>query len=274
MSRRKGGMLKPNLGLKSGGLVSRLADHALEDIEENPSQTPTAETTVPVSDSSQPAGPTVKTLKGPAVEWSSSEDEDEDQNEVVKQEEVNELEEEDVAVPVLEFEPAPEEKSAQESLQQQMPQPDPPFQPQITPQHQMAFSGPPAAEAPAEERPVMSFEDALSMISKKPKPEEDKIDEIPVEDDSSQKQQSSRGPPVVSKFSSRLGMADPEASDEQTENVSVDPLEMGIDIGVIRGLDEDERIIVIPPPEAEGESNVEASGKHLFLLNFRSKLTF
>ena len=264
MSRRKGGMLKPNLGLKSGGLVSRLADHALEDIEEN-----TAETTVPVSNSSQPAVPTVKTLKGPAVEWSSSEDEDEDQNEVVKQ--VNELEEEDVAVPVLEFEPAPEEKSAQESSQQQMPQPDPPFQPQITPQHQMAFSGPPVVEAPAEERPVMSFEDALSMISKKPKAEEEKV---PVEEESSQKQQSSRGPPVVSKFSSRLGMADPEASDEQTENVSVDPLEMGIDIGVIRGLDEDERIIVIPPPEAEGESNVEASGKHLFLLNFRSKLTF
>jgi hypothetical protein len=154
-----------------------------------------------------------------------------------------------------------------------MPQPDPPFQPQITPQHQMTFSGPPVVEAPAEERPVMSFEDALSMISKKPKAEEEKV---PVEEESSQKQQSSRGPPVVSKFSSRLKMADPEVSEEQTDGASVpvDPLEMGIDIGVIRGLDEDERIIVIPPPEAEGESNVEASGKHLFLLNFRSKLTF
>ena len=262
-------MLKPNLGLKSGGLVSRLADHALEEIEESPSHTPTAETTVPVSNTIKPAGPTVKTLKGPAVEWSSSEDEEEEQNEVVELEKVNELEEGDGETPVLEFEPVPDEKSAQESLQQQMQeqQPEQTFLQQITPQPSMAFSGPPVVEPPAEERPVMSFEDALSMISKKPKAEEDKINEIPVEEDSSQKQQSSRGAPVVSKYSSRLGMADPEVTEEKTEDVPVDPLEMGIDIGVIRGLDEDERIIVIPPPEAEGESNVEASGKHLFLLN-------
>ena len=205
------------------------------------------------------------TLTGPAVAWSSDED---DEEEDAVEDEPDETDASTNQNPVSDLTDIKEEETESEDenipeVQTEVLEPAPvpePAPPAVQPENVMRFS-PPAAPVPQQNQPEMSFEDALSMLSrKKPKKvaqreyakpmvslvdgQEEKITESDPETESETIEKIIQNQKPVT-------ITEPEKSDEEEFDRTVE-----IDIGDIRELDEDERIIVIPPPKEE--STVEA----------------
>ena len=141
-----------------------------------------------------------------------------------------------------------EESSAPEA--QIEPTPNPP-----TP---LKFSMP--TPKPVEEEPaVMDFESALGMLKKnkelKAKKEAEENEEIEIELEDEYETIKSSGGRTFRSRPRPPGEDQPEAEENEPEEINY---EEEIEIGELRGLEEDDRIIIVAPKE---ESTVEASGE-------------